>query len=376
MKRYRLVCPELGLSSNSTLGGEIYDVELLTRLAKMGWEIDVLVPKDRNVVKHKNIHVTRTPIKSIAPPHVFNLFVYRYLQDLWTARPFDLVRVHNPYFVGLGALLFRRHHPTIPIVAQYHHLERASYAFLDDLFDRHFIKSWDAIVTLSEFTKREITEKYRIPKEKVYVSSVGCKKNLHRERERSSLQKLLRIEDKHVLLFFGRMIPRKNPGFFLDVLSSIQDHNVMGVMIGTGPLLPLLRLRAKFMELTDRIRFVHYIQEKDLSSMFSLADILLFPSFREGFGMVPIESMLCETVPIAHRSTGMIETIDDGKDGYLLPLSIDVWAKTIHHLLENPTKRHRMGKAGRAKVLQNFSWDSVAEKNDQLYRFLIERRRN
>ena len=105
------VCsPQLGLSPNSDLGGEVHDHFILQGLANRGHKIFVFLPKDKDYQHNKNIVVSRAPFKHI-PAITFNLLIIPYLFKTYRKEKFDILRVHNPYFVGLGALFFKFFHP-------------------------------------------------------------------------------------------------------------------------------------------------------------------------------------------------------------------------------------------------------------------------
>ena len=120
MKKLKICSPQLGLNPNSDLGGEVHDHFVLQSLAKNGHKIFIYLPKDRPYQRHHNIIVARAPIKHI-PAILFNFLVIPYLFRTYKKEKFDILRVHNPYFVGLGALIFKIFHPQVPI-ATIHHL--------------------------------------------------------------------------------------------------------------------------------------------------------------------------------------------------------------------------------------------------------------
>src|SRR4030042_5675118 len=126
-KTLKICCPQLGLNPNSDLGGEVHDHFVLHSLAKRGHKIFVYLPKDRPYEKHPNLIITRAPIKHI-PALLFNFLVIPYLFKTYKKEKFDILRVHNPYFVGLGALFFKFFHPNVPIVTT-HHLVEVSFLF-------------------------------------------------------------------------------------------------------------------------------------------------------------------------------------------------------------------------------------------------------
>jgi glycosyltransferase involved in cell wall biosynthesis len=78
--------------------------------------------------------------------------------------------------------------------------------------------------------------------------------------------------------------------------------------------------------------------------------------------------MACETPVVASAVGGIVEVVEDGKTGLLVPPARpDVLAAALTRILDNPELGRRMGQAGRARVEAKFSWDSVAERTEQVY---------
>src|SRR3989338_9109762 len=98
--------PQLGISPTSALGGEVYDREVLTRLAKSSHKVKVLLPQNRPHDQLKNLQISFAPFKHI-PAHFYNLFWLPYA----LRNKFDLLRIHVPEFFGPGAWLFKRLFP-------------------------------------------------------------------------------------------------------------------------------------------------------------------------------------------------------------------------------------------------------------------------
>ena len=103
------------------------------------------------------------------------------------------------------------------------------------------------------------------------------------------------------------------------------------------------------------------------------ADIVVFPSWWESFGLVCIEAMSVGGVVIGSTAGGMSEIIDDGVDGLICdPLNPKDVAEKILHLLRYDDLRKRMGAAARAKVEMNFSLEDVMKKNISFYKSIIK----
>src|SRR2546428_559787 len=113
------------------------------------------------------------------------------------------------------------------------------------------------------------------------------------------------------------------------------------------------------------------LEDPDLVSLYNEAAVFACSSIYEPFGIINLEAMACETPVVATRVGGIKEVVVDGETGLLVPPGDPVrLGKAITKVIEDPKLAARMGKAGRKRVLQHFTWDRIAEKTLKLYRTL------
>lgn len=364
----RIASPQLGLDPKTTLGGERYDVEILLRLAHSGHKVFVLLPKQRAYPYHENLHVEQLPIRRIVPPYIFNVFVLFYLFRVYRKNLLDIIRVHNPYFVGIAALFFKMMYPKVKVVATYYHLE---HSMLQRMLDKLIACQFDAIVVPSQATKQDLVRQYGIDSSRITVFYAGIDKTLRPKRKSPVLVKRFGLKDKQVLLFLSSLIPRKNPWFALKVLSKIHSQDVVLLMAGSGPLYWLLRAHALLLGVQDRVRWIGHVRFEDRAAFFHLADVYLFPSKKEGWGLSVVDSVLCGRVPIVSNTSCLPEVVRDARDAFVLPLDVDRWVSRIRMLLADDTLRREMGKRGRERILRELSWEKVVLIHTQLFKRLI-----
>ena len=91
------------------------------------------------------------------------------------------------------------------------------------------------------------------------------------------------------------------------------------------------------------------------------ADVLVLPSYREGFGSVIIEAAACEVPAIAYRIDGVVDAVEDGKTGVLVPVG-DVWElkRAITTLAESPDIVRNMGASARQRVSEYFASETLS----------------
>jgi starch synthase len=92
------------------------------------------------------------------------------------------------------------------------------------------------------------------------------------------------------------------------------------------------------------------------------------PSVYEPFGLINLEAMACQTAVVASAVGGIVEVVEDGKTGLLVPPARpDALAEALNRVLANPGVAREMGRAGRRRVEAHFSWASIAERTEQVY---------
>lgn len=125
-------------------------------------------------------------------------------------------------------------------------------------------------------------------------------------------------------------------------------------------------------EIAAKVSFPGMIPRPDLIQHYYDADLFVFPPiWDEGFGIPPVEAMAAGTAVVASRSGAVVETVLHQETGLLVPKNDPQGlADAILALLTDDTMRERMGRAGRCRALQNFTWDHVAAKMEREYRAL------
>jgi len=364
-KELTICSPQLGVSPQSNLGGEVYDREIIKSFCQLGIKVIIILPKNKPYLARKNLKVYFLPFPFIWPPYLFNFFIVPYLLWLYKKEKFNILRIHSPYFVGLGALVFKLLNRSVPLVATYHHLEEKKPFF--DLINRLIIKKWNLIVTDSKFSKKEIIEKYKVKSEKIHIVYPGIEKKFKPLPRKSELIKKYKLKKRKVLLFLGRLEPRKNIAFILQFIRRINDPNLKLLICGKGSLYQDLINKAEKLKVKDKVIFTGFIPEEEKVDYYNLADIFLFPSKKEGFGFSVVEAAACGVPSVVSEVSSLKEIVINGKTGYLAKLNdVDDWKQKIKRLLRDESLRKKMGQSAR-KFSQNFSWQKSAKKQIEIY---------
>lgn len=354
----KICSPQLGLSPNSVLGGEVHDHNILQGLANKGHKIFVYLPKDRPYQTNRNLIVTRAPLKHILAI-TFNLLVLPYLFKLYRKEKFEILRIHNPYFVGIGGLIFKIFHPEVIIVTTLHLQEDGVIA---SLINKLTLKHYDAVTTVSKYLKRWLVKNYKVDPKKISVVYNGVPKDLKPKTKNQLLLKKYDLRGKTVILFMGLLIGRKNPLLLLRAFKELKtkNKNLAVLICGHGPLESELRNYVSKNNLKDVI-FTGAVFGKEKVDYFNLCDIFALPSKNEGFGIVAAEAMAAKKPVIASRNTSLAEIIKDNEDG-LLASDEKEWIKKLESLIIDESLRKRLAQNAFDKAQKSFNWQLAVEK--------------
>jgi len=178
------------------------------------------------------------------------------------------------------------------------------------------------------------------------------------------------------LLFTGRLIKDKNVDLLIRALELAKKElpNINCLIIGEGPERDrLITLRDK-LGLTENIRFQDFLEYQKLIASMKAARIFVFPSTREGFGIVVLEAMAASlpVITVEHPMNASTELVRERETGYICsPIAEDI-AAHITGLLKDEATRARM--AQRAKELtREYDWDRIVKINEDFYKDILKR---
>jgi glycosyltransferase involved in cell wall biosynthesis len=172
--------------------------------------------------------------------------------------------------------------------------------------------------------------------------------------------------------------PMKGIATLLEAFAKLRTERDVELLLVTRPT-PGGRTERLIEELGigAHVRFVHGISDAQLVEVMGSAEIACVPSLYEGFSLPTAELMACETPLVVSRTGAIPEVV--GPDGLcadlVTPGDVEELTHTIAALLDDPERRARMGKAGRERALELFSWRAVAKATAEAYERVIAEHR-
>ncbi len=365
----RICSPHCGLDVETTSGGETYERELLTRLARLGMVCDLILARHKRAPEGEpNLIVHRLPIgRGLRWPvaaAVFPPFIKRVYDEV----PFDLLRVHSLRYIGPAALIARRlYRLNVPIVSHHHHLDRN---WLNPVIERRIIEASDRVITVSEFSKRQLVAALQIRGDHVETVPNGVDERFAPRPRDADLAHRHGLGAGPVVLFLGGLKPRKNLFFLLDVWREVAPlrRDATLLIAGDGPLEGALRRRTAALGPAARVVFSGRVSEAAKVAYYNLADLLVFPSSLEGFGFAVAEAMSCGLPVVVSDQGALPELVEDGKGGFVCrDGDTGAFVRATLQLLDEAQVRRRFGEHNRDRVERLFRWPRSCRRVLEIY---------
>jgi glycosyltransferase involved in cell wall biosynthesis len=155
-----------------------------------------------------------------------------------------------------------------------------------------------------------------------------------------------------VLLFCAKLQSWKRPQDLLHAFAKLAELDAYLVFAGEGPLRPVLESEAESLGVSDRVRFLGFVNQSGLPDVYAASDILVLPSEYEPFGLVVNEAMLCRCPAIVSDRVGAkFDLVREGETGYVFPCGdVDTLALILRNVLRDRQRLRRMGEAARQRM--------------------------
>ena len=226
------------------------------------------------------------------------------------------------------------------------------------------------VVTISKYSQKKILEYYGIDPSKIRIVPNGVDtERFNPEVDCSPIKKRLGTTKRQVVLFVGRLIPRKGLFYLVEAAKRIvkERSETLFVIVGEGPLKSQLTAEVKSANLENNFAFLGDVSESELPAVYSCADVFAFPSIQEGQGIALLEAQSTGKPVVAFDVTGVKETVIEKETGLLVkPDSVEL-ADAVLKLLSADALRMKMGENARNFVGKNFTWDICAQRMREVY---------
>jgi glycosyltransferase involved in cell wall biosynthesis len=232
----------------------------------------------------------------------------------------------------------------------------------------------DRVLANSRFTA-DLVQRAGVEPNRIGIIHLGCDVDRFRPLPpKMELRRRLLGEryKNRVILTVGNLVARKGHDMVIRALPRLRQiiPDVTYLIVGDGPYRQQLTTMAEDMNVKDLVIFAGQIPERELPDVYRLSDVFAMPSRElldecdvEGFGLVFLEANACAKPVVGGRSGGIPDAVEDGVTGFLAdPNDSGDIADAIARLLSDSDLTIRMGRQGRLRVLNNFTWQHVGNR--------------
>ena len=318
---------------------------------------------------------------NFSEPMAFSLRAWRHLRT----RRADFDVVHDNQTLGWGILALQRqgwplletiHHPiTVDRrleLAHAHTLreqigKRRWYAFTK--MQTQVARRLPRVLTVSESSKRDIANDHGVPPERIHVVPVGVDPELF-----APLPEIARVPGR-LITTASADVTMKGLSFLLEAVAKLRtERHIELTIIGKAKTDSAASRAISELGLADAVTFVSGVSDRRIVELYAEAELAVVPSLYEGFSLPAIEAMSCG-VPLVATTGGALPEVA-GKHGETCfltePGDAEALASVLQDALDSPEARDRVGRAGRERVVSQWSWRHTAERTVEQYRAVIE----
>jgi len=245
--------------------------------------------------------------------------------------------------------------------------------FIQNVYDNIFSKSISTNIN-SIFVKSLLAKEYLVGKGFRDIKQLGVGLDLENidnpnigEIDIIREKYLSALSDKKVLLYIGKLEDRRNIKFLLELIAyiSLKEDNFVLLLIGDGNEADIKKYfqYAKELDVLNKIIHIPKIKQKNLRVFYESADIFVFPTEYDIFGMVLLESMYFGLPVISTKNGGSNTLIRNEENGFIIPeLNLETWSKIILDLSKDKILYNSIAEKAIKTISENYQWDKLVEK--------------
>jgi glycosyltransferase involved in cell wall biosynthesis len=290
------------------------------------------------------------------------------------ARDLSLDLLHSPYYVlpyWLDCPSVVTMYDLIPLLYP-QHLPHRWTAWIFRATASLAVRRAKHLIAISESTKRDLVRLLSAPESKITVTPLAADQRflpLDRQEWQNAIS-AYGLPERYIL-YLGINKPHKNLPFVVQVFHELRTDAKLVLAGKEDPRYPQVREEARRLRLGERVVFLGDVPEKDLSPIYNGAEVFVFPSLYEGFGLPVLEAMACGTPVVCSNSSSLPEIVGNAAIS-LDPADTGAWVAALTEVLESEELRAELRKRGLEQA-ERFSWQKTARDTLDVYQSVLSR---
>lgn len=360
--------------------------DLSKRLIKDGHEVTVVTYKDGDTPAYENdkgVEVYRVDNYMIHPNNFidwimqlnFNL-IAKATEIIQKEGKFDVIHAHD-WLVANAAKALKNAFD-IPIVATIHATEAGRNSGIHDdtqryINDTEWLLTYEAteVIVNSNYMKNHVQGLFGLPFDKINVIPNGINLTNFNGVDRDyDFRRQYAMDNEKIILYVGRLVYEKGVQHLISAMPKILEnyHDAKLIIAGKGGMLDELKGQAEAMGLSNKVYFTGYLNSKQVQKMYKCADVAVFPSTYEPFGIVALEAMLAGVPTVVSDIGGLNEIVDHGINGMKSYAgNSNSIADSVISLLYDKQLAANISKKAKQKVKEEFNWNKIAQDTHYIY---------
>ena len=289
--------------------------------------------------------------------------------------------IHGHDWLVFWASKVLKHSFTTPLIYTIHATEfgrnqgiyNDMQRYINDLEWYASFEAWKLIVC-SQYMNNEVRNLFQVPEDKAVVIGNGVNEENYRGDSSPAYRDFYASPDEDIVFYVGRIVREKGIQVLIQAIPEIlkTKPKTKLVIAGKGPYLDNLRSLAEYLGVAERVYFTGFISDRERNNLYRIADVAVFPSLYEPFGIVALEAMVTRTPVIVSEVGGLAEFVRDGENGLTVkPNDPQQLAEKIRFLLNNKERAREMASRAYEIVKRDFTWDEIANKTLAVYEEVI-----
>ena len=364
--------------------------DLSKRLIKDGHDVTVVTYRDGDTPYFENdkgVQVYRVDNYMIRPNNFidwimqlnFNM-IAKATEIIAKEGKFDVIHAHDWLVANAAQTL--KHSYDIPLVSTIHATEAGRNSGIHDdtqryINDTEWMLTYESteVIVNSNFMKGHVQGLFGLPFDKIDVIPNGINLTNFNGIERDyEFRRQYAADNEKIILYIGRLVYEKGIQHLIAAMPKILDNynDAKLIIAGKGGMIDELKAEAEALGIAHKVYFTGYLNAKQVQKIYKCADIAVFPSTYEPFGIVALEAMLAGVPTVVSDVGGLNEIIEHGVTGMKSYAgNANSIADSILSLLYDHRLCATVSKNAKAKVKELYNWNKIAQDTHFTYQKAI-----